>query len=148
HEPPAGSEPRRHPLVALNLLGDGIHNLVDGMLIAASYSADPAVGVATTVAVMLHEVPQELGDFGVLIYGGLPVRKAIRYNVASALTAAVGAILVLLAGERMVGLAAGLVPFAAGGFLYIAGSDLIPELRRERKVSTSLIQAALILIGI
>src|SRR5690606_13075408 len=148
HEPQAENAPRRNPVVTLNLVGDGVHNLVDGMLIAASYAVDPAVGVATTMAVLLHEVPQELGDFGVLVYGGLPVRKAIRYNFASALTAAAGAILVLLAGERVAGLSVALLPFAAGSFLYIAGSDLIPELRRERRISTSLSQAALVLLGV
>ena len=148
HEPRPASRRRRHPVVTLNLVGDGVHNLVDGMLIAASYMLDPAVGVATTLAVLLHEVPQELGDFGVLVYGGLPVRKAVRYNFASALTAAVGAILTLLLGGHVAGFAAALLPFAAGSFLYIAGSDLIPELQRERRVSTSLWQAGLVLVGI
>jgi zinc and cadmium transporter len=148
HEPQSASRTRRHPVVTLNLLGDGVHNLVDGMLIAASYTVDPAVGVATTLAVLFHEVPQELGDFGVLVYGGLPVRKAVLYNFASALTAAVGAVLTLLLGGYITGLSTSLLPFAAGSFLYIAGSDLIPELQRERRLSTSLWQSLLVLLGV
>ncbi|HET8656117.1 MAG TPA: ZIP family metal transporter, partial [Longimicrobiaceae bacterium] len=122
--------------------------LIDGMLIAASYGVGSALGVATTLAVLFHEVPQELGDFGVLVYGGLPARKAVLYNVACALTAVVGALVSLVVGTAVAGFSATLLPVAAGSFLYIAGSDLIPELQREHRLSTSLWQSGLVLLGI
>ncbi len=120
------------PVAVLNLVGDGIHNCVDGMVIAASYLTDPSLGIATTLAVILHEVPQELGDYGVLVFGGLSVRRALRFNLLSASIAAVGAGAVLLIGAWTVRLTAALLPVAAGNFIYIAAADLIPELRRER----------------
>jgi zinc and cadmium transporter len=147
HEPRPAGPAHRHPVVTLNLIGDGVHNLVDGMVIAASYTVGPDIGLAATLAVLLHEVPQELGDFGVLVYGGLPIRRAILFNFASALTAAAGAVIALLFGEHA-GFSASLLPFAAGSFLYIAGSDLIPELQRERRVLVSVWQALLVLLGI
>lgn len=139
---------RPRPVATLNLVGDGVHNLVDGMVIAASYQASPSVGVAATIAVFLHEVPQEIGDFGVLVHGGLPVRKAVAWNFLSGLTALVGVVLALTLGRWMEGLASLLLPFAAGSFLYIAGSDLIPELQHEHRLATSLWQILLIAGGI
>jgi zinc and cadmium transporter len=120
------------PVAVLNLVGDGIHNCVDGMVIAASYLTEPSLGIATTLAVILHEVPQELGDYGVLVFGGLSVGRALRFNLLSASIAAMGAVAVLLVGAWTVRLTTALLPVAAGNFIYIAAADLIPELRRER----------------
>lgn len=137
------------PLATINIIGDAIHNLIDGVLIGASYLASPALGVSTTVAVLFHEIPQELGDFGVLVHGGLGVRKAVLLNLASASLAIVGT-----AGTLLVGQAAGttvtalLVPLTAGGFVYIAAADLIPELQRDRTGRGLFTQAALIALGI
>ena len=117
------------PLAALNLIGDGAHNFVDGMAIAAAYVTDPSLGIATTVAVLLHELPQEIGDYGVLLQSGLERRHAMWWNFASGLTALIGAAGVLAAGGHVSEVAAWLVPFSAGGFVYIAAADLIPHLR-------------------
>ena len=122
---------RMPPLAALNLLGDGAHNLVDGMAIAAAYLTATSLGIATTVAVLLHELPQEVGDYGVLLHAGLDRRRAVGWNVASGLIALVGALVVLATGRIFGGLAEWLVPFSAGGFIYIAAADLIPQLRED-----------------
>lgn len=121
-----------HAFTYLNLIGDGFHNLIDGMVIAASYSVNIHVGIITTIAVISHEIPQELGDFGVLIYGGFSKRKAIFWNLISGLTAVVGAIIGFYFYNHVAGFTPTLLAFTAGGFIYIAGSDLIPELHREK----------------
>lgn len=121
-----------HNLGWMNLIGDCLHNLIDGMLIAAAWFVGPEVGLATTFAVLLHEIPQEFGDFGVLLHAGFSPRRAILFNMISALFAVVGAVIVLLVGAKT-GLAASLVPIAAGGFLYIACADLVPEIRKRAR---------------
>jgi zinc and cadmium transporter len=137
------------PVVAMNLIGDAIHNFIDGALIGASYLVSPTLGVSTTAAVLLHELPQELGDFGILVHNGLTVRKAALLNLASASLAILGAVVVLLAGSR-IGAAVPqlLVPIAAGAFVYIATATLIPELQLDRSLGALLAQATLILAGI
>lgn len=139
---------RRHPLATLNLVGDGIHNLIDGMIIAAAYSADTSLGLATTLAVIFHEVPQEIGDFGVLVYGGLSVKRAVLFNLGSGLTAVLGAVLTLVVGRLAEGFTTALLPVAAGSFLYIAASDLVPELHRARQAPAAAWQIGLILLGV
>jgi zinc and cadmium transporter len=113
----------------LSVTGDAVHNLIDGMVIAASFQVDAATGIATTTAVVLHEVPQEIGDYGVLLFGGLERRRAVMVNLISATTAILGALVVLLVGAGAGGVARALIPVAAGGFLYIAAADLVPALR-------------------
>lgn len=117
------------PLAALNLLGDGAHNFVDGIAIAAAYMTDSSLGVATTVAVLMHELPQEIGDYGIMLHAGLERRRAVSWNFVSGLIAVLGAVVGLMAGRHAVGFSASLVPFSAGGFVYIAAADLIPQLR-------------------
>ncbi|MBD3164273.1 ZIP family metal transporter [Candidatus Woesearchaeota archaeon] len=124
------SEEHPHPFGLMNLVGDGFHNLIDGMVIAASYMASVQLGIATTLAVILHEIPQEIGDFGVLIHAGYSKVKALFFNFLSALTAILGAIIVLFLGSGFESFTLALLPFTAGGFIYIAGSDLIPELKK------------------
>lgn len=148
HAAPQRSRAPLPPLAALNLLGDAVHNLMDGMAIAASYMADPAVGLTTTIAVVLHEVPQELGDYGVLLFSGLSVRRAVLYNLGTAAVAFLGAAVVLGAGEHLGDAASFLLPVTAGSFLYIAASDLLPELQRGRSPAVTLQQLATILLGI
>ena len=134
--------------VYLNLLGDGIHNAMDGIVIASSFLAGTAAGLATTVAVILHEVPQEIGDFAVLVHGGITKLKALGLNFLTALTAVFG---VFLAGfflgpaEAQLGLA---LSFMAGGFVYLSASELIPEIRREGDLAKSLIQFGLFSAGV
>ena len=123
-------EGRVHPLAWMNLLGDLLHNVIDGMLVAGAWLVGPDLGLATTIAVALHEVPQEFGDFGVLLSAGLSSRRALLLNFVSALGAVLGALLVLLAGHE-IHVEHQLVPLAAGGFLYVACADLVPELRRR-----------------
>jgi zinc and cadmium transporter len=120
-----------HTFTYLNLIGDGIHNFIDGMIIAASFVTDMRLGVVTTLAVAAHEIPQEIGDFGILVYGGFSKAKALLFNLLSALTAMAGAVIAYYSFNQIVWLKAFLIPFSAGGFLYIALVDLIPELHKE-----------------
>lgn len=137
-----------HPVVAMNLIGDTVHNFIDGLLIGASYSVDIHLGVVTTIAIIFHEIPQEFGDFGVFIHGGCTPKRALVYNFLSALSAIMGTVIALLIGNGVHGFAEILVPIAAGGFIYIAGSDLIPELKHNVRIRESLMQLAAIVAGL
>lgn len=108
--------------IYLNLLGDGIHNLVDGMVIAASFLITIPVGLATTVAVIFHELPQEIGDFGILVYGGFTRYRALFANFLSPLTAVVGAFISNYFSSHVDNFVGLLVAFGAGGFIYLAAS--------------------------
>ncbi len=143
-----GSEKHLHPVVSMNFIGDFIHNLIDGMIVAGSFLTSVPLGIATSIAVVLHEIPQEIGDFGVLLFGGLTVRRALLFNFISATAAIFGAFLVLLLGPYFQEKSFFLLPLTAGGFLYVAGSDLIPELKHETKITASIWQLAAILLGI
>lgn len=136
------------PIAAVNVFGNIVHNLIDGMLIGASYSVNFSLGVATTIAILLHEIPQEMGNFAVLIHSGYKVRKAIAINFLSALVAFLGVAFSLFVGKYAADFTLFLIPITAGGFLYIAGSDLIPELHHETKISTSLGQLGSIILGV
>lgn len=133
-----------HPVVSMNVVGDGVHNIIDGMVIAATYLVSIPVGVATTIAVLLHEIPQEIGDFAVLLHGGLSIKKALIFNFLTAILSFLGAIISLVLGPYVQGYAQSLLPIMAGGFLYIAGSDLIPELHNHENKSSSVSVAQLI----
>ena len=146
HVPTSKDHP--HPFGIMNLVGDAFHNLIDGMIIGVSYIVSVPLGIATTVAVIAHEVPQEMGDFGVLIHAGFSRAKALILNFVSALTAVLGVLLSLVVGARVEGFAGFLVPFTAGGFIYIAGSDLIPELKKECGAGKSFVQLVAILAGL
>lgn len=139
---------RAKPMSRLILFGDAVHNLIDGLVIAASFVVNPAVGVVTTVAVALHEIPQEIGDFGVLVYGGYKKSKALLFNFFSGLTAVLGGVL----GYYFSGLTEHatlyLLPIAAGGFIYIAASDLVPEIKHEKKASRLALNFIVFVIGI
>ena len=137
-----------HPFAMMNLFGDGVHNFIDGIIIAASYLVSVPVGIATTLAVILHEIPSEIGDFGVLLHGGFSKGKALFYNFITALTAVLGAIVSLLISSYVENITIFLIPFAAGSFIYIAGSDLIPELHKEVEVKKSLLQFIAIVLGV
>jgi zinc and cadmium transporter len=129
HIPTSSEHP--HSFAYMNLFGDAVHNLIDGLIVGGSYLASIPVGVSTTLAVIFHEIPQELGDFGVLIHGGFNKKRALRFNFLTALTAILGAVIALVLGATLEGFIPLLIPFAAGNFIYIAGSDLIPELRKD-----------------
>lgn len=136
------------PVALLTLLGDGIHNFVDGVVIASGYLVSIPLGVSTTIAVVAHEIPHEMSDFMVLLHAGLPKSKALLYNFFSALTAVAGASMVLFFSLRVESLGRYLLPFAAGNFLYIAASDLIPELLKKRRLGISLVQIVLLISGV
>jgi len=142
------SEEHPHTFAYMNLFGDAVHNFIDGLIVAGSYIVSFPLGVATTLAVVFHEIPQEIGDFGVLIYGGFSKSKALMFNFLSAITAILGAFVALLLGLYMTNFTVFLVPFAAGGFIYIAGSDLIPELHKEIKPSKSVLELIVFILGI
>ncbi len=129
HIPTSAEHP--HSFAYMNLFGDAVHNLIDGLIIAGSYLVSLPIGIATTLAVVFHEIPQEMGDFGVLVYGGFHKRKALWLNFLTALTAIAGALVAIILSSVLEGFTPLLIPFAAGNFIYIAGSDLIPELRKD-----------------
>lgn len=139
-----------HPrhLAMMNFVGDGLHNLIDGMIIAGSFLVSIPLGIATTIAVVAHEIPQEIGDFGVLIHAGLKIKKALLLNFLSAIFAILGAVIILILHSQSQTLTQFLIPLTAGGFIYIAASDLIPELHKETKPSKSFLHLLSLLAGI
>ncbi|MCX5725633.1 MAG: ZIP family metal transporter, partial [Candidatus Saganbacteria bacterium] len=137
-----------HPFAWMNLIGDAFHNSIDGMVIAGSYLVSPALGLATTIAVVLHEIPQEIGNYGVVIHGGFKRVEGLLMCFGVQLTAIIGALLILSLNLNVEALKSILVPFTAGGFIYIAGSDLIPELHKEVEIKRSLGQLISLSLGI
>ena len=136
-----------HPVAVSNLLGDGLHNLVDGAIVAGAFVAGPELGIATAIAVALHEIPQELGDFAILHHAGVEPKRALRLNFFSGLLALAGAVLAL-SFSSVETIERGLLPFSAGAFVYIAGTDLIPELHKEPEGGKSLAQVAALVAGL
>ncbi|MDQ4028537.1 MAG: ZIP family metal transporter [Actinomycetota bacterium] len=136
-----------HPVAVSNVVGDGLHNFIDGVIVAGAFAVSPQLGIATTAAVGLHELPQELGDFGILIHAGVRPRRALLLNFLSGLTALVGgaATLLLSTPDAIVQF---FLPFTAGTFVYIASTDLIPELHKEPEPAKSLLQVAALLAGV
>jgi zinc and cadmium transporter len=141
-------EKRQHPLAIMILASDGIHNFLDGIIIGASYLVSIEVGIATTIAVVLHEIPQEIGDFGVLVHSGYTRARALLMNFISALAAILGAIVALVLHEFAEVAMLWIVPLAAGGFIYIAAADLIPELHKTKRARQSLLQLIMIIVGV
>lgn len=130
----------RKPLNYLILLGDGLHNSLGGLAIAGVFLMDVRLGIAAWVAAAAHEVPQELGDFAVLIHGGWKPRKALLFNLLSGLTFLIGGLVAYLASQQLE--VSWLVPLAAGNFLYIGASDLVPEVNRAHTLRASLLNFA------
>lgn len=123
----------------MNIIGGGIHNMIDGMIIYAAFSVDINLGWSVLLSIILHEIPQELGDFGVLIYSGFSKAKALLYNFASAIVAVIGVLLAYFVSSVSPNFHFLLLPVAAGGFIYIAASDLIPELHKDNNTKRSLV---------
>jgi len=146
HIPTSNEHP--HPLGMMNLIGDGLHNFIDGIIIAGSFLISIQLGIATTIAVIAHEIPQEIGDFGVLIHAGYSRAKALFLNFLTALTAILGAGLTLTVGMQLENFSTYIIPLTAGGFIYIATADLIPELKKDVQPAKSLAQLVVILLGI
>jgi zinc and cadmium transporter len=145
---PTGTQGHTHPFAIMNLVGDSVHNLIDGLIIGASYLVSIEVGIATTIAVLLHEIPQEIGDFGVLVHGWFSVKKALLVNFFTALTALVWLVIALSLWHFVESAHEFLVPIAIGMFIYIAGSDLIPEMHKETNRKQSLGQLFFFMVGI
>jgi len=137
-----------HSFGYMNLIGDGLHNFIDGLVIAGAYAADMRMGLITTLAVIVHELPQEMGDFGVLIHAGFSKRKAIFFNLLSAVMAILGALVGIGLLKQNLQLQNYLLPIAAGGFLYISASDLLPEMRKEPVGKKLLSSILMFILGI
>jgi len=135
----------KKPLTYLILIGDGLHNFLGGLAVAGTFLIDIQIGVITWLAAAAHEVPQELGDFGVLVHGGWPRRQALFYNALSALTFLLGGIIAYIVSFRLD--VSFLVPFAAGNFLYIGASDLIPEIKGHCDIRANIAHFAAFCVG-
>lgn len=140
--------PQVKPFSYLILVSDSVHNFIDGLIIAASFVTSFHLGVATTLAVALHEIPQELGDFAVLVYGGFGKKRALMFNFATAITAILGGITGYMASSVMQTSIIYLLPFAAGNFIYIAAADLIPEIKHQVSLTRSVVHFVIFLFGI
>jgi zinc and cadmium transporter len=140
--------PGGHPSGVLVLVGDSIHNALDGVLIAAAFLKDPTLGLLTTFAVAAHEIPHRVGDFALLVHAGFSRRRALFLNLATGLASVLGALVAYFALGRALGALPYALAFAAAGFLYIAVAGLIPGLQRRADPRTSAIQVLLISSGI
>jgi len=145
---PIGDRGVTKSFVYLNLLGDAIHNFIDGMVIAASFPIGFSVGLAVTIAVIFHELPQEMGDYGILLYGGFKRWSALFLNFFVALTVVLGGIFAVLTLETAEASSGLLVAFATGGFIFLAASELLPELRNEKNFKKSVIQFFIFVLGV
>lgn len=132
----------------LSLYADSLHNFTDGILIGAAWMFNQEVGLATTIAVILHEIPQEIGDFGILLKAGFSNKKAIFYNFISAFTALLGTLITLFAGKIVENFSIYILPVAAGGFIYLATSSLFPEILKETSKKNVLLHLIFLLLGL
>lgn len=143
-----GCEEHNETFSYVIMFGDAAHNFIDGMIIAASFMVSVPIGIATTLAVVFHEIPHEIGDFASMLYGGFSKIKALWYNFLAGIVAILGALMVLIIGQSFSDLTYYLIPFAAGGFIYVASADIIPELHKSTKISHSILQLFYIVCGI
>ncbi len=137
-----------HTFAYLTLIGDSVHNFIDGLIIAASFIINIPLGIATTIAIFSHEIPQEIGDFAILIHGGFSTSKALFYNFLTAITAILGGLIGYYLSSYAAVSAQYLLPIAAGGFIYIGISDLLPEIRKESKIMMAAMNFCLFLLGL
>ncbi len=136
-----------HPMGIVSLIGESMHNFIDGLVIAAAFLASIPIGLSTTLAVVLHEIPHEVGNVAILLHSGYSRKRALLFNGLSGLMSIVGALIVLLFAASDGDLVSRILPFAAGNLLYIAGSDLIPELHKETALRKTLGQLFCIVVG-
>ncbi|KYK29031.1 hypothetical protein AYK20_06155 [Thermoplasmatales archaeon SG8-52-1] len=137
-----------HTFHYMNLIGDSIHNFIDGLIISAGFISSIELGITTVIAIGAHEIPQEIGDFGVLIYGGFKKKKAIALNFAIALTIVFGGFVGYFISSTINQAVVFLLPFAAGGFIYIAATDLVPEIKKEIDIKKSMATILVFICGI
>lgn len=132
----------------LNLVGDGLHNFLDGIIIMVAFLSGTRNGVIVTLAVLFHEFPQEIGDFGILIYGGFSKKKALLFNFLSGMIALLGGLLAFVLSDVLEVFNFFFLAFSGGGFLYIASTELMPELLKQKDLKKSIIQALIFLSGL
>lgn len=137
---------RKRPLTYLILIGDGLHNFIGGLAIAGIFITDIRLGVMAWLAAAAHEIPQELGDFGVLVHGGWEKRKALMYNALSALSFLVGGLLAYALSFNID--ISFLIPFAAGNFIYIGASDLVPEVKEHERLDVNILNFLAFVFGL
>lgn len=137
-----------HTFHYMNLIGDSVHNFIDGLIIATSFIVSIPLGFTTTIAIAAHEIPQEIGDFGVLVYGGFEKKKAIILNFVVALTVVIGGVVGYFISKSIEQAVVFLLPFAAGGFIYIAATDLVPEIKKELDIKKSMATIFVFIYGI
>jgi zinc and cadmium transporter len=136
------------PSVYLNLIGDGVHNFIDGTIIAASFLTNLQVGIISTIAIASHEIPQEIGDFGILIKGGLKPRKVLFFNLLSALLSVIGGLITIFSANIFQNIIPILLSIAGGGFIYLSLVDIVPDLHKEIKTQTIILEGLSLFIGI
>jgi zinc and cadmium transporter len=132
----------------LNLIGDGLHNFLDGIIIMVAFLSGIGNGIIITLAVIFHEFPQEIGDFGILLYGGFTKKRALLFNFSSAMVALLGGLLAFILSEAVEMFNLFFLAFSGGGFLYIASAELMPELIKEKNLKKSIIQALIFVAGV
>lgn len=148
HHSHSSHEEGVHAMVYLTIIGDALHNFLDGVAIAAAFLASIPIGIATATAVIFHEIPQEIGQFAILVHGGWSRAKALTYNFISALTAILGAFLVLMFSQDATESPEALLAIGAASFMYVALSDVLPELNKESRIERSVLQLLCMIIGI
>lgn len=149
HGEPADESARHNKaLVPLIVVGDAIHNFIDGSVVAAAFLVNPALGVTTALAVLAHEIPQEIGDFSILVHGGMRRRAVAWWNILGALISPLGAVFTLILAGTVEAIELPLLGLAAGMFIYIAAADLVPEIHRQKKLSSTIIQLVLLVAGL
>ncbi|MFX1238502.1 MAG: ZIP family metal transporter [Promethearchaeota archaeon] len=132
----------------LNLIGDGLHNFLDGIVIIVGFLSGIEDGIIITLAVLFHELPQEIGDFGILLYGGFSKKNALFYNFLSAMIALLGGFVAFLLSDLVEMFNLFILAFSGGGFLYIASTELMPELLKQKDLKKSILQAIIFVLGI
>lgn len=135
-------------LIPLNIIGDAVHNFVDGTIIATTFLVNPAVGITTAVAVFFHEIPREIGDFSIMIYAGMTRKGVVIWNILGALVSPVAAVLTVIVAQHVTSIQLPLLGIAAGNFIYIAAADLIPEIHGDKSKKSLVTQVMLLLAGL
>ena len=146
HREHRGTDPK--PIVPLVIFGDSVHNFIDGVVIAATFLVDPTLGVVTTFAIVAHELPQEIGDFGILLHEGVSRKKVFLYNALSQATAIVGGVITYFIGTTIEGLLPILIAITSGFFIYIALSNLVPGIHEENKKGFAVLESLALLTGV
>ncbi len=150
HNPDYHQDDHSEHIVPVSLVGEVFHNFIDGVVIASSFMVSPSVGIATSLAVLIHEIPQEIGDFGIYTHQGKSLFQALKLNLYSASSSLFGIIFTFLIGSSISNFSAYILPITAGGFIYLAASDLIPELHRHHSDNhrSSISQIFLVILGV